>query len=124
MLSLYQSLPAPAMHVELRSFSAAELRDLVRPHDSLVMALVDQRRLYPARPPSLFARLLGLGGAGSGEYAGHYVLLAGLDAARGEYAVMDPARPDAPVPVPCADVDGARRAWGTDEDLLVVPRGI
>ena len=59
----------------------------------------------------------------SNEYAGHYVLIAGMDAARDAYVVMDPARDDAEVSVPRADVDAARRSWGTDEDLIVVPRG-
>ena len=117
-----------SMHVELRSFAPAEFRELIRPNDSIVMALVDQRRLYPPMsasflsPPasSFLARFV----AGrSNEYAGHYVLIAGMDAARDAYVVMDPARDDAEVSVPRADVDAARRSWGTDEDLIVVPRG-
>ena len=116
-----------SMHVELRSFAPAEFRELIRPNDSIVMALVDQRRLYPPMsaflsPPasSFLARFVA---GSSNEYAGHYVLIAGMDAARDAYVVMDPARDDAEVSVPRADVDAARRSWGTDEDLIVVPRG-
>ena len=116
-----------SMHVELRSFAPAEFRELIRPNDSIVMALVDQRRLYPPMsasflpPPasSFLARFI----AGKSAYAGHFVLIAGMDAAHDAYVVMDPARDDAAVSVPRADVDAARRSWGTDEDLIVVPRG-
>ena len=79
-----------------------------------MLALVDAQELYPTRDG------LSPSGLGRGFY-GHYVLLAGADAATDEYVVKDPAREEEESYVPAARFERARRARGTDEDLLVLP---
>ena len=77
---LFERAPSTGIDIERRSVSDAELCDLMRPHDSLIMALVDRRYLY--RPPSTsvtgfvescFTQWF------SGGYVGHYVLITGFD---------------------------------------------
>lgn len=51
---------------------------------------------------------------------GHYVLLVGYDGSTHEYVVRDPASGRPHLRVGAAALDAARRAFGTDEDLLVV----
>lgn len=53
-------------------------------------------------------------------YQGHYVLIVGFDVRSAEYLVKDPAASQETVRVPAARLDQARRAFGTDEDLLIV----
>jgi hypothetical protein len=63
-------------------------------------------------------------GGGSAVYIGHYVVLQGWDAERDEFCVSDPD-PQAPAAawwVPSAALEAARKRFGTDEDLLLVPR--
>ena len=62
------------------------------------------------------------GGGGAPGYTGHYVVLAGYDAARSAYLVRDPAAPAPLLRVPAEAVELARRSFGTDEDLLFVPK--
>lgn len=55
------------------------------------------------------------------SYTGHYVVLCGYDPAAGEFLVCDPASQRALQRVPAARLDAARRSFGTDEDLLLIP---
>ena len=45
----------------------------------------------------------------------------GVDIARGVFLVHDPAKIQPHLPIPVADVEEARRAFGTDEDILIIP---
>lgn len=56
----------------------------------------------------------------AGEFEGHYVLLVGLDGAREGFVVNDPAREDQRTFVAADALEDARRADGTDEDLLLI----
>ncbi len=60
---------------------------------------------------------------GDGGYTGHYVLIVGFDGVRGEFILRDPATPVSELRVRAAALDQARRSFGTDEDLLIVPCG-
>lgn len=119
---LFSSAPSNEIHIERRSMSDTELCNLMRPHDSLVMALVDRRYLYRGDTSSVtgfvescFAGLIGHG------YVGHYVLITGFDESRDGYYIKDPAKQSDGLFVPSRHLNTARRAHGTDEDLLVIP---
>ena len=58
---------------------------------------------------------------GPSAFSGHYVLLTGLDHTSESYVVKDPARPEEVLLVPARQLERARRAYGTDEDLVLVP---
>lgn len=62
-------------------------------------------------------KLLGHGHHG---YIGHYVVLAQVDWHRQTCLVIDPAYPDGPVEMSGEELEEARHAFGTDEDVLVV----
>ena len=44
-----------------------------------------------------------------------------MDVARGVFLVHDPAKSHPNLPIPVSDVEEARRAFGTDEDILIIP---
>lgn len=107
---LFRHAAEASVDVQKRTLSAAELWNLCREEDTLVIALVDVRLLYRrgAEPPP-------------GHYLGHYVLIVGLDDERGGYVVNDPARDDERTFVPADALETARHAEGTDQDLLLIP---
>ena len=121
---LFERAAASGIEIERRSLSDGELCDLTRPpHDSLVMALVDRRYLYRPPPNSVSGFIeacfssLGI----QGGYVGHYVLLTGFDASRDGYYIKDPAKPSEELFVHSEHLHAARRAHGTDEDLIIIP---
>ena len=57
-----------------------------------------------------------------GGLAGHYVVISGYDAADDLFSVCDPAMAIGHIKVPSAMLQLARSAFGTDEDLLIIPR--
>ena len=119
-----QRAAASGIEIERRSLSDGELCDLTRPpHDSLVMALVDRRHLYRPPPNSVSGFIEGcFSSLGiQGGYVGHYVLLTGFDASRDGYYIKDPAKPSEELFVHSEHLHAARRAHGTDEDLIIIP---
>lgn len=54
------------------------------------------------------------------SYMGHYVVVIGFDAAKQEYVIRDPSAGAEELHVCAASFHLARRAFGTDEDLLVI----
>ena len=125
---LFERASRSGIDIARRSLSDEELRDLTRPpHDSLVVALVDRRYLYRAPPNSVSGflescfSLLRDSWAFNGGYIGHYVLLTGFDEARDGYYLLDPAKQSDELFVHSEHLNAARRAHGTDEDLVVVP---
>ena len=61
--------------------------------------------------------------AAAPEYSGHYVLLVGVDEAEGGFLIRDPARAEETdgTVVSVEALHAARRAHGTDEDLVIIP---
>ena len=119
---LFESAAARGIHIETQSVVSAQLQAIVGDGANIVILLVDRRRLYSGV----------VGGAGLVEalaqcvltsYIGHYVCLTGYDAQTGCYSVHDPAQAaeSGLLRVHVADVDSARLAHGTDEDMLVIP---
>lgn len=93
------------------TLSEAELWNTLRTENVMIIALVDHRLLY--RTSSVQAK--------PGSFAGHYVLLVGLDDASCGVLIKDPARPEEAAVVSSERLELARHAAGTDEDLLIVP---
>ena len=128
---LFGSARAEGVGVSKRTLGATELWNLLVDDESMLMALVDVRKLYPerytSRPPSNGGGGNGRSGrhsAGDAEapgYSGHYVLLVGVDEAQDGYLIRDPARAEETTLVPSEALHAARRAHGTDEDLVIIP---
>ena len=125
---LFARASGSGIEIERRSVSDEELSELTgAPHDSLVMALVDRRYLYRSSPNSVSGfiescfTLLHDSWAYGGGYIGHYVLLTGFDKARDGYYLLDPAKESHELFVHSEHLHAARRAHGTDEDLIVIP---
>ena len=98
-----------------RQLSADQLWNLMRDEDHVVLALVDARSL-PVRE----GRERGIG-ADVAEFAGHYILVVGLDDSRDGFLYNDPARVETATFISAESLERARRAVGTDEDMIIIP---
>ena len=54
-------------------------------------------------------------------FAGHYVVMCGYNADTDSFILQDPAAGCCNITVTSAIFENARKAYGTDEDLLIVP---
>ena len=115
---LFQAAAVEGVQVSIKTLSAAELWNLMREEETLVIALVDAGLLY-----SRAAASSGQGSASGGQRAfmGHYVLLLGLDDVRGGFIINDPGRDDERTFVHTDSLEAARLADGTDQDLILIP---
>ncbi|KAF5829296.1 hypothetical protein DUNSADRAFT_16294 [Dunaliella salina] len=77
-------------------------------------------------PPVPYCMRLGIEASTSstpgrtGDYVGHYILLVEWDQAAQRFAVLDPDSPIAPLFLTPPELDHARKAFGTDEDVCVL----
>jgi len=116
---LFMTASAAGIAIQQRSVTSDELSDLILRRECLVIALVDKRKLDPWLMaadmclPTLCGMDLG--------YTGHYILIVGFDAAQQEFIVRDPATSSPEHRVSVSALEQARRSFGTDEDLLVIP---
>lgn len=118
---LFAQAATKEVKIERRSLKPDELQKLLKPHDHMVMALVDRRYLYRAPASSVSGRVESALARCFTGYVGHYILITGYDESRRGYYIKDPAKsPDADF-VPSEAVDRARRSHGTDEDLVIIP---
>lgn len=115
--ALFAAAGREGIPIQKRSLSSSELQAMMLQGDRLVIALVDKRKIDLWVSGEV--RLESLVGMDDG-YAGHYVLIVGLDKHRGEYFLRDPAAGCALVRVSCAALEQARKCFGTDEDLLCI----
>ncbi|KAL1526872.1 hypothetical protein AB1Y20_015563 [Prymnesium parvum] len=109
------------LSIERRSITSEALKELMRPNDHLVMALVDKSQLYRAPPVSFSGMVESCIAHCCTGYVGHYVLITGYNTDQKGYYVMDPAKTPEPLFVSCEALDVARKTHGTDEDLLLIP---
>ena len=54
--------------------------------------------------------------------SGHYVVISGYDTAEDCFSICDPALAIGHIRIPSGMLETARTAFGTDEDLLIIPR--
>ena len=141
---LFLEADTAGIAVQQRSLTSAELQEVASTGACLVIALVDKRKLDAALllPPhtalgcgrsrgsaedavagtaTTAAAAAGGDRVNGEEYTGHYVLIVGFDTSTHEFLVRDPATPVSELRVSPAALDLARRSFGTDEDLLIVP---
>ncbi|KAG8467122.1 hypothetical protein KFE25_000438 [Diacronema lutheri] len=95
--------------------AAATGRLLVQTLGTLVPSAL--RPSSGAQPASDAPRLAA---GGVGGFTGHYLVLVGVSTDSPAYLALDPARERGPVAVPFAELDRARGAFGTDDDVLLV----
>ena len=135
---LLRAAATEGIEVSKRTLSEAELWNLMRDEETLVIALVDARLLHrrhhpshasPANSPREGPTTRGQNGHAptngdatddASAFMGHYVLLLGLDDARHGFVINDPAREDERTFVRADAFEAARHANGTDEDLILI----
>mmetsp|Transcript_69517 Transcript_69517/g.157150 ORF Transcript_69517/g.157150 Transcript_69517/m.157150 type:complete len:452 (+) Transcript_69517:169-1524(+) len=108
-----------------RSLLCEELSELLASGRVVLVILLDIRSVRRAEGK---VGLGGLGhffeglahGAGAGSYVGHYVVLTGLDRKAARFHYLDPAQAPVLRSIAAADLDRARCATGTDEDILII----
>jgi len=105
---MFRCADAEGIRVRKATLSLNEVCNLLRDEEHLIVVLINSKGLYADMPWT----------EGSG-FAGHYVLLVGVE--DDAFLVKDPARKEGCLLLPCDEIDRARRALGTDEDLLLVP---
>jgi len=118
------------VEVNHRSLRLDELAEVCASPQHLVLILVDKRVLQQGSLPgsegkgatatSLLCCGM-LGNLGNSDYVGHYVVLSDYDSATREFWVKDPASRETTTFVKDTTLEKARKSFGTDEDLIVVP---
>lgn len=126
---LFQDAAPAGIHVEQRSVRVDELQQLLLSGLWLVLALVDKRQLVWAESGSRRGPSWGTSaevainqavGTVDPVYTGHYIVLCGYCSQTDCFYAKDPAAEAETVSLPSGVVEVARRAFGTDEDLLLV----
>lgn len=111
---LFQSADSLNICIQKRSVDISEIIECVQ-RGLMAIVLVDKRFLPTS---STIARLIqqhvNIG------YVGHYVVVCGYNPRTGALLITDPASSKVRVAVPISDFDAARKAFGTDEDLLII----
>lgn len=131
---ILQEAQSLGIHVERRSLSIEQLEYFVKTKRYLVIMLIDKRLLltatsiFPNLPSSSIIGIhrsrsgMQLRSSLHGAYTGHYVLVHGFDTHRKSFLVKDPSSiVDTMLWVSESLLDAARRAYGTDEDMIFVP---
>ena len=125
---LFRGAAAAGINVKVSSLSSEELAESIFAGQAAIV-LTDRRLLRPRRPPIGTRSGGGVASDGSvsfealqdgSTFTGHYILLCGFDRATRQFDVRDPASALAHYTVPVDQLDRARTAFGTDEDMLLV----
>lgn len=114
---LFQKALEAGINIECRSISGEELSLLLLSGNYVAIALVDQYKLSCTWLEDVYISGLYCGSSG---YTGHFVVICGYDADRGEFDIRDPASSRKYDRVTMNCLDEARKSFGTDEDLLLV----
>ena len=112
--ALFASAAAAGIIVQQQSLSWQALRSCLQ-HRCLVIVLVDRWQL--AEQVHCCCKL-----GKQPSYAGHYLLVSDYDDSAGEFVAHDPSGAAGITRISAADLDKARRVFGTDEDVLIVSR--
>lgn len=125
---LFKEAERAGITIDQRSIPLRELQACMLAGKHLIIALVDKRRLCCGfmwnRPANLqlggvncLPTICGYGD----EYTGHYVVVCGYNADTDSFIIQDPSAGCCNITVTSGTFENARKAWGTDEDLLIVP---
>lgn len=111
---LFKDAPLAGIPVHERSLAAWEVQEALASGRYLAIALVDKTMLGG---PWAWACVETTANV---AYTGHYIVVVAYSAATDTYTVRDPAADVEDVTISSATFEAARRAFGTDEDLLLV----
>ena len=114
---LFETATSLNIRVDKRSVDVKEILECVN-KGGMAITLVD-KRLLPTG--STIARLIQQHVAVG--FVGHYVIVCGYNRRTRCVLITDPACGEGRTPVPIAEYEAARKAFGTDEDLLLVGPG-
>ncbi|KAK7311272.1 hypothetical protein RJT34_09298 [Clitoria ternatea] len=114
---LFQKAMEAGIDIQCRSISREEISILMLSGKYIAIALVDHNKLSHVcledlRVPGVFSNNPG--------YTGHYVLICGYDAGADMFEIRDPASSKKHKRISSKSLEEARKAFGTDEDLLLI----
>ncbi|KAG4934921.1 hypothetical protein JHK85_049840 [Glycine max] len=113
---LFQKAMEAGIDIQCRSISAEEISILILSGKYVAIALVDHNKLshvlQDVPVPGVFSNNSG--------YTGHYVLICGYDAGADMFEIRDPGSSKKHKRISSKSLEEARKAFGTDEDLLLV----
>jgi len=89
---LFEQAASKNVAIERRSLAPESLQELMRPHDHMVMALIDRRHLDRPSFTSMSGIVESCIARCFSGYVGHYILITGYDADQQAYYIMDPAK--------------------------------
>ncbi|KAI5670573.1 hypothetical protein M9H77_10937 [Catharanthus roseus] len=114
---LFQKARDAGINIECRSISREEISLFILSGKYVVIALVDQYKLSQSWLQDVC--ISGLYDENPG-YTGHYIIICGYDSATDEFEIRDPASSRKHERITSRCLDDARKAFGTDEDLLLI----
>ncbi|KGN45758.1 guanylyl cyclase 1 [Cucumis sativus] len=114
---LFQKALEAGIKIECRSLSKEDISLLMLSGIYVAIVLVDQRRLSGSWLEDILVS--GICDSDS-SYTGHYIVVCGYDADADEFEIRDPASTRKHVRISSNCLDGARKCFGTDEDILLV----
>ncbi|XP_028792747.1 protein GUCD1 isoform X1 [Neltuma alba] len=114
---LFQKAVGAGINIQCRSVRGEEISSLILSGTYIAIALVDHNKLScvwedDVQVPAIFCD--------SSGYTGHYVLICGYDAGADMFEIRDPASSKKHKRIPSKSLEEARKAFGTDEDLLLI----
>ncbi|XP_009769127.1 guanylyl cyclase 1 isoform X1 [Nicotiana sylvestris] len=114
---LFQKARDAGINIECRSISSEEISSLILSGKFIAIALVDQYKLSHS-----WLEDIGISDFCNDNpgYTGHYVVICGYDADTDEFEIRDPASSRKHEKVTSRCLEGARKSFGTDEDLLLI----
>lgn len=115
--TLFQKAVEAGIDIQCRSISGEEISVLILSGKYIAVALVDHSKLSHAwledvHVPGVFSN--------NSDYTGHYVLICGFDAEADMFEIRDPASSKKHKRISSKSLEEARKAFGTDEDILLV----
>ncbi|KAK9282674.1 hypothetical protein L1049_010894 [Liquidambar formosana] len=114
---LFQEALEAGIHIQCRSMSEEEISLFILSGKYIAIALVDQYKLSRSWLDNVCVP--GFYGDKSG-YTGHYVVICGYNADTDEFEIRDPASSRKCERISSKCLEGARKSFGTDEDLLLI----
>ncbi|KAJ7959688.1 Guanylyl cyclase [Quillaja saponaria] len=114
---LFQKALEAGINIQCRSITGAEISVLILSGEYIAIALVDHYKMSHFWLED--DQVAGVFGSNS-SYTGHYVLICGYDAGADEFEIRDPASSRKHKMISSGCLEEARKAFGTDEDLLLI----
>ncbi|MED6171349.1 Complement component 1 Q subcomponent-binding protein, mitochondrial [Stylosanthes scabra] len=114
---LFQRAVEAGIDIQCRSISGREISILILSGKYIAIALVDQSKLSHVLQDDVHVPEVSSNNPG---YTGHYVLICGYDAGADMFEIRDPASSKKHKRISSKSLEEARKAFGTDEDLLLI----